>query len=78
MKMNDKQRRTSNKSVLAYMNEQSENHKHACNSNSYEAEIWTEYFLNRSKICSVNEAKFNIQIVPFLNVQTVTTVQQIQ
>jgi hypothetical protein len=60
------------------MNEQSENHKHICDSNSYEDEICTEYFLNRSQICFVIEAKFNVQIAPFLNVQTVTTVQQIQ
>jgi len=40
-------------SVMAYMNEQSEDHKYARNSNSYEAEVCIEYFLNRSQIRSV-------------------------
>jgi len=53
MKMNGKQIRISNMSVMAYMNEQSEDHKYVCNSISYEAEVCIEYFLNRSQICSV-------------------------
>lgn len=77
MKMNGKQTRTANMSVTAYMNEQSPDHKYVCDSNSYEAEICTEYF-NRRQICSVIYVKYNIQIAPFLNVQTVTTVQQTQ
>ena len=65
-------------SVMAYMNEQSEDHKYVCNSYSFGADICIEYFLNRSQICSVTEVKYSIQIAPFLNVHRVITVQQTQ
>jgi len=53
MKMNGKQIIISNMSVMAYMNEQSEDHMYVCDSNSYGAKMCIEYFLNRSQICSV-------------------------
>jgi hypothetical protein len=46
--MNGKQKRISNMSVMAYLHEDSEGH-----SNSHEAEICNEYFLNKSQICCV-------------------------
>jgi len=76
--MNGKHIRISNMSVMALMNEQSEDHKYVCDTYSFEADKCIEYFLNRSQICSVNKVKYNIQIAPFLNMRTVITVQQTQ
>lgn len=58
--MNVKQIRISNMSVMAHLHEKSEDHKNVCDSNSYEAEICTECFLNKSQVCCVILVKYDI------------------